>query len=102
MQRFDVVILGGGLVGLTLGIALSGHGVRCAVIDPANPVETTAAGFDGRVSAISSTSYDMLSAIGVADHLAGKGCPNDRLWVSDGLERGGRHFRPDGDESEKG
>ena len=56
MQRFDVVILGGGLVGLTLGIALSGHGVRCAVIDPADPVETSAVGFDGRVSAISSTS----------------------------------------------
>ena len=102
MQRFDVVILGGGLVGLTLGIALSGHGVRCAVIDPADPVETTAAGFDGRVSAISSTSFAMLSAIGVADHLEGKGCPIDRIWVSDGLEPGALDFAPDADDGVMG
>ncbi len=35
MQRFDVIILGGGLVGLSLAIALGRHGVTCAVIDPA-------------------------------------------------------------------
>lgn len=102
MQRFDVVILGGGLVGLTLGIALSGHGVRCAVIDPADPVETTASGFDGRVSAISSTSYAMLSAIGVTPWLDGKGCPIDRIWVSDGLEPGALDFMPDEDDGVMG
>jgi 2-octaprenyl-6-methoxyphenol hydroxylase len=76
--------------------------VRCAVIDPANPVETTAAGFDGRVSAISSTSYAMLSAIGVAAHLEGKGCPIDRIWVSDGLEPGALDFAPDADDGVMG
>lgn len=102
MQRFDVVILGGGLVGLTLGIALSAHGVRCAVIDPADPVETTASGFDGRVSAISSTSYAMLSAIGLTPWLEGKGCPIDRIWVSDGLEPGALDFMPDEDDGVMG
>ncbi|HUD92313.1 FAD-dependent monooxygenase [Sphingobium sp.] len=82
MERFDVVILGGGLVGLTLGIALSRHGVKTAVIDPANPVDTTAAGFDGRVSAISSTSHAMLSAIGVGAHLEGKGWDEKRTGMS--------------------
>ncbi|SEI58310.1 2-octaprenyl-6-methoxyphenol hydroxylase [Sphingobium sp. AP50] len=102
MERFDVVILGGGLVGLTLAIALSGHGVRCAVIDPADPVATTAAGFDGRVSAISSTSFAMMNAIGVGKHLAGKGCPIDRIWVSDGLEPGALDFVPDEDDGVMG
>lgn len=102
MQRFDIVILGGGLVGLTLGIALSSHGVRCAVIDPADPVETTATGFDGRVSAISSTSHAMLSAIGVTRWLEGKGCPIDRIWVSDGLEPGALDFMPDADDGVMG
>lgn len=102
MQRFDVVILGGGLVGLTLGIALSAHGVRCAVIDPADPRDTGAPGFDGRVSAVSSTSYAMLSAIGVAAHLEGKGCPIERIWVSDGLDPGALDFMPDEDDEAMG
>lgn len=102
MERFDVVILGAGLVGLTLGIALSGHGVRCAVIDPANVVDSSAPGFDGRVSAISSTSFAMLSAIGVAPFLEGKGCPIDRIWVSDGLAPGALDFVPDADEGVMG
>lgn len=102
MERFDVVILGGGLVGLTLGIALSGHGVKTAVIDPADPVGVTAAGFDGRVSAISSTSYAMMNAIGVGRHLEGKGCPIDRIWVSDGLEPGALDFAPDADDGVMG
>lgn len=102
MERFDVVILGGGLVGLTLGIALSRHGVQCAVIDPADPVQATAAGLDGRVSAISSTSHAMLQAIGVGARLEGKGCPIDRIWVSDGLEPGALDFVPDADDGVMG
>ncbi|MCP1469544.1 2-octaprenyl-6-methoxyphenol hydroxylase [Sphingobium sp. OAS761] len=102
MERFDVIILGGGLVGLTLGIALADHGVKTAVIDPADPVDTTAAGFDGRVSAISSTSCAMLSAIGVMPFLEGKGCPIDRIWVSDGLEPGALDFVPDEDDGVMG
>ncbi|MET0248869.1 MAG: UbiH/UbiF/VisC/COQ6 family ubiquinone biosynthesis hydroxylase [Sphingobium sp.] len=102
MQRFDVIVSGGGLVGLTLAIALSGHGVRCAVIDPVDPATTGAAGFDGRVSAISSTSWAMLEAIGVTPFLEGKGCPIDRIWVSDGLEPGALDFVPDADDGVMG
>ncbi|MDF0542645.1 FAD-dependent monooxygenase [Sphingobium sp. H39-3-25] len=94
MERFDVIILGGGLVGLTLGISLGQHGVRCAVIDPAEPATTLAADFDGRVSAIASASWKLFSAIGIAARLEGKGCPIDRIWVSDGLEPGALDFVP--------
>ncbi len=98
MQRFDVIILGGGLVGLTLGIALSRHGVQTAVIDPADADAAIAPGFDGRISAIASATWNMLSAIGVGEKLAGKGCPIERIWVSDGLKPGALDFvTPDGD-----
>ncbi len=95
MQRFDVIILGGGLVGLTLAIALGRHGVTCAVIDPADPAATTAPGFDGRVSAIASASWHMFEAVGIAPHLEGQTCPIDRIWVSEGLSGGALDFAPD-------
>ena len=34
MQRADVIVLGGGLVGLTLAIALDRHGLGSIVVDP--------------------------------------------------------------------
>ena len=37
MERADVIILGGGLVGLTLAIALVRHGLSSLVVDPADP-----------------------------------------------------------------
>jgi 2-octaprenyl-6-methoxyphenol hydroxylase len=94
MARYDVIILGGGLVGLTLALSLTAHGVRCAVIDPAVLDAGLAPGFDGRVSAIASASWKMLDAIGVGRHLEGKGCPIERIWVSDGLEPGALDFVP--------
>ncbi len=98
-HRFDVIIMGGGLVGLTLGIGLSRHGVTCAVIDPADPEATLAAAFDGRVSSISSASWRLFQAIGIAGRLEGKGCPIERIWVSDGLEPGSLQFDPPGDDT---
>ncbi len=102
MQRFDVIILGGGLVGLTLAISLGRHGVTCAVVDPADPVSTMAPGFDGRVSAISSASWKMFEAIGIAPHLKDKNCPIDRIWVSEGLTGGALDFTPDEDDGATG
>jgi 2-octaprenyl-6-methoxyphenol hydroxylase len=102
MQRFDVIISGGGLVGLTLALSLSAHGVRCAVIDPAEPDAMLAPTFDGRVSAISSTSWRLLQAIGVGAHLDGQGCPIDRIWVSDGLQPGALDFVPPEDSGPMG
>jgi 2-octaprenyl-6-methoxyphenol hydroxylase len=94
MARYDVIILGGGLVGLTLALSLTAHGVRCAVVDPAPQDAGLAPGFDGRVSAIASASWHMLSAIGIGRHLEGKGCPIERIWVSDGLAPGALDFVP--------
>jgi len=91
----DVIILGGGLVGLTLAIALDAHGLSAAVIDPADPHAQLAPGFDGRASAVASASWRMLEAIGVAARLDGLGCPIRAIHVADGLARGGLDFRPD-------
>ncbi|MEG8014884.1 UbiH/UbiF/VisC/COQ6 family ubiquinone biosynthesis hydroxylase [Sphingomonas sp. 22R3R2A-7] len=91
----DVLILGGGLVGAALAVALDVHGVSSIVIDPADPAVTLAPGFDGRASAVASASHRMLDAIGVGATLAGRGCAIRQIRVSDGLEPGKLDFIPD-------
>src|SRR6476619_3315458 len=95
MDRADVIIFGGGLVGLALACALDSSGLSAIVVDPADPAPRTEASFDGRTSAVSSSSMRMLETIGVAEHLAEPGCPIWRIAVADGLKPGGLHFDPD-------
>ncbi|HEY0626116.1 MAG TPA: FAD-dependent monooxygenase [Allosphingosinicella sp.] len=94
MERADVIILGGGLVGLTLAVALDRHGLSSIVVDPADPEKQLAPAYDGRATAVASASYRMLEAIGVAERLEGEGCPIRAIRVSDGLEPGGLLFEP--------
>jgi 2-octaprenyl-6-methoxyphenol hydroxylase len=98
----DVIILGGGLVGATLALALDAHGLSTIVIDPADPAVTLAPGFDGRASAVASASGRMLDAIGVGGDLAGHGCAIRHIRVSDGLEPGKLDFMPDADDGALG
>jgi 2-octaprenyl-6-methoxyphenol hydroxylase len=91
----DIIILGGGLVGLTLAVALDAHGLTSIVIDPAEPADVLAKGFDGRASAVASASHAMLDAIGVGARLAGQGCPISSIQVSDGLAPRALVFDPD-------
>src|SRR5437868_6335181 len=92
MDRADVIIFGGGLIGPALAAALDSSGLSAIVVDPADPAPRAAGGFDGRTSAVSSSSMRMLETIGIADHLAEPGCPIWRIAVADGLEPGGLHF----------
>lgn len=98
MDRADVIIFGGGLVGLALASALDSSGLSAIVVDPADPAPRADSGFDGRTSAVSSSSMRMLETIGVAAHLAEPGCPIRRIAVADGLKPGGLHFDSDDDE----
>jgi 2-octaprenyl-6-methoxyphenol hydroxylase len=86
MNRSDIIILGGGLVGQTLAIALATHGLSVAVVDPLDPAKTQATGFDGRASAVASASWRMLEALGVADALRSHGSAIHRIEVRDGLQ----------------
>jgi 2-octaprenyl-6-methoxyphenol hydroxylase len=103
MSRTDVIILGGGLIGLTLAAALDSSGLTAAVIDPVDPDSWKDAGFDGRTSAVSSSSRRMFDAIGLAPHLAAPGCPIRTIRVADGLSPGALAFEPpEGDDEPLG
>ena len=90
----DVLILGGGLVGMALAIGLARAGISCHVVDRAAPESQTAEGFDGRASAISTASWNLFGHLGLAPLLEPKGCPITAIAVNDGLRPGRIEFRP--------
>lgn len=94
MDKRDIIIIGGSLIGMTQALALAAHGISCHVIDRADPATMLAAEFDGRTSAISSASMKMLTAMGLDEALSGHGCPIEQIWVSDGLKPGALDFVP--------
>ncbi|HEU0311029.1 MAG TPA: FAD-dependent monooxygenase [Sphingomicrobium sp.] len=100
MDRADVIILGGGLVGLALAAALDSSGVSSIVVDPADPAGRLTQAFDGRTSALSSSSKRMFDTVGISAHFPKAGCPIRRIEVADGLDPGGLVFDPGDDDEE--
>ena len=98
----DVLILGGGLVGMTLAIGLARAGLGVHVVDRDDPARQTAEGFDGRASAISTASWNLFAHLGLAPLLEPKGCPIAAIAVNDGLQPGRIDFRPEPGEGSLG
>ncbi len=80
----DILIVGGGLNGPALGLALAQAGLRVAVIDARPAPARAEAGFDGRAYALAIASKRLLSAIGVWPGLEGKVQPILKIKASDG------------------
>ncbi len=88
----EVLIVGGGLAGLTQGIALAGAGIDTLVVDRADPAHIKDAAHDGRASAIARGSMRMLGALGIWARMAKEAAPILDIRVSDG--RVGRGAAP--------
>ncbi len=88
----DVIIIGGGLIGSTLALALARHDMSSIVIDAQDLTATTAAGFDGRASAVASASAQMLRILGLGDVFDAHGCPIRAIRVTDGTAPQFLHF----------
>ncbi len=98
----DLVILGGGLVGMTLALAAAKRGITSHVVDKADPAELTAEGMDGRASAISTASWNLFTNIGLAERLEPLGCPIDAIAVTDAMRPGRIDFKPEPHEGSLG
>lgn len=81
--RIDVLIAGGGMVGLTLALALAQGGISVAIADPVSEATVLAEAFDGRVSALSYAVVRMLRALDVWPHLESDAQPILDILVTD-------------------
>ncbi len=83
-NRIDIIITGGGLVGMSMAVALARTGLRVTVLERTSLPAQLEPSFDGRVSAIALGSARLLSAIGVWDAMLPHAEPIQDIRVSDG------------------
>ncbi len=84
MKQADILISGGGMVGLPLGLALAQGGLKVVIADAAPPARALDPAFDGRVSALAYASVRMLTALGVWEQLSPHAQPIREILVTDG------------------
>ena len=80
-QRHDVVIVGGGLVGASLAIALDGSGLDVGLVESA-PAGRAPPVFDQRNLSFAAATVQALTTLGVMRHLAAPAGPIRRIHVS--------------------
>ena len=81
----DVLIVGGGLNGPALALALAQGGLRVTVVDARARPNRAEAGFDGRAYALAIASKRLLGMIGVWPMIDAKAQPIQQIKASDGL-----------------
>ena len=84
----DVIIVGAGMAGMTLALALVSGGLRPLLIDPQTFEAQQAPEFDGRSSAIAYSSFRLWKAIGVGEALVSKAQNIEQILVTDGRTPG--------------
>jgi len=82
-QDVEVLIAGGGLVGLLLAVACAGAGLEVAIVDPTDPVAVLDEDFDGRCSAIAYGSSRVLVALGLWPEIGPRAEPISEIRVAD-------------------
>jgi 2-octaprenyl-6-methoxyphenol hydroxylase len=81
--RVDAAIIGGGMVGMSLALALAQSGMQVALIEKAPLPAQLDPSFDGRVSAIASGSQRILGSIGAWQGMESYAQPILDIRVSD-------------------
>ncbi len=84
-KHYDVCIAGGGMVGMTLAIALAHEDLSVALVEKESLPSQLDPAFDGRVSAIALGSQRILENIGVWEAIAPHAEPILDIRVTDGL-----------------
>ena len=80
----DVVIVGGGLAGLSMAVALGRSGLSVAVIDREDPSAAFTAEYDGRAIAVAFASWQLFRAVGAWQYMEDHAQPMNDIMITDG------------------
>jgi 2-octaprenyl-6-methoxyphenol hydroxylase len=83
VAHYDLVIVGGGMVGASLAIALAGTGLRMALVESHDPHTRSQPGYDDRAIALAYGTRRIFEAIDVWPKLADVTTPIQDIHVSD-------------------
>jgi 2-octaprenyl-6-methoxyphenol hydroxylase len=82
-RSVDVAIVGGGLVGASLALALEPTGLRVALIEGVAPEAAVQPSFDDRTTALGNGTRRVFEALGVWSKVAASAAPIRHIHVSD-------------------
>jgi 2-octaprenyl-6-methoxyphenol hydroxylase len=82
-DRCDVLVVGGGLVGSALALALSHLPLRIVLAESHNVAALEQPGFDARATALASATRRILENLGVWDRIARRAEPITRIHISE-------------------
>ncbi len=93
-ERFEVIVVGGGMVGATTACALGHGGIKVALMDMRNPPRRWADEIvDFRVSALTRASQNILETVGAWQGMVERGiCAYKEMQVWDDKADGELHF----------
>src|SRR5690348_12531707 len=83
-SQSELIVVGGGLVGLTLAIACAEGGIRTIVVEAESAEALIGTAYDGRSAAVAYGSQQVLAAIGAWERLAPDAQPILDIRVTDG------------------
>jgi 2-octaprenyl-6-methoxyphenol hydroxylase len=82
-MKVDLAIVGGGMVGASLGVALAPLGIQIALIEAVPHDSNSQPSFDERTTALSNGSRRILEALGVWQRVGSLATPIRKIHVSD-------------------
>jgi 2-octaprenyl-6-methoxyphenol hydroxylase len=82
-ERFDIAIVGGGMVGASLAVALEGLGMRIALIEAVPHDAASQPSFDERTTALSNGSRRILETLDIWPAVSAAATPIRKIHVSD-------------------
>ena len=83
MNRFDIAVIGGGMVGASLALALTGSGRSVVLVEGVAPDSNAQPSFDERTTALGNASRRIFQSLGIWDRIAPYAAAIRSIHVSD-------------------